>query len=60
MIGRHPDHPRLHTLTGGFKISFGLAHRLAASVIGEIAGQADAALPETFRCANHFSLLRRQ
>lgn len=60
MIGRHPDHPRLYTLTGGFKISFGLAHRLAASVIGEIAGQADEALPETFRCASHFSLLRGQ
>lgn len=60
MVGRHPDHPRLYTLTGGFKISFGLAHRLAASVIGEIVGQADEALPETFRCASHFSLLRGQ
>lgn len=60
MVGRHPDHPRLYTLTGGFKISFGLAHRLAASVICEIAGQADEALPETFRCASHVSLLRGQ
>ncbi|CAN7470918.1 FAD-dependent oxidoreductase [Rhizobium sp. LjRoot98] len=58
MVGRHPDHSRLYTLTGGFKISFGLAHRLAASVIGEITGRADGALPETFRCASHFSLLR--
>lgn len=60
MIGRHPDHPRLYTLTGGFKISFGLAHRLAASVIGEMVGQVDETLPETFRCASHFSLLRGQ
>lgn len=58
MVGRHPDHSRLYTLTGGFKISFGLAHRLAASVTGEITGRADGALPETFRCASHFSLLR--
>lgn len=58
MTGRHPDHPRLYTLTGGFKISFGLAHRLAASIIGEMAGQQDEALPDSFRCASHFSLLR--
>jgi glycine/D-amino acid oxidase-like deaminating enzyme len=58
MVGRHPDHPQLYTLTGGFKISFGLAHRLAASVIGEMAGQPDEALPDSFRCASHFSLLR--
>lgn len=59
MVGRHPDHSRLYTLTGGFKISFGLAHRLAASVIGEITGQADGALPDSFRCATHLSLLRQ-
>jgi glycine oxidase len=58
MAGRHPDHQRLYTLTGGFKISFGLAHRLAAGVIGEITGQPDAALPDSFRCHRHFSLLR--
>ena len=39
MTGRHPNYPRLYTLTGGFKISFGLAHRLAASVIAEMAGR---------------------
>jgi glycine/D-amino acid oxidase-like deaminating enzyme len=60
MVGRHPDHSRLYTLTGGFKISFGLAHRLAASVIGEMAGESDAALPDSFRCASHFSLLRNE
>jgi len=58
MTGRHPDYPRLHTLTGGFKISFGLAHRLAASVIAEMAGQQDESLPDSFRCSSHFSLLR--
>jgi glycine oxidase len=58
MAGRHPDHDKLYTLTGGFKISFGLAHRLAASVIGEIAGRRDETLPDSFRCTSHFSLLR--
>ncbi len=58
MVGRHPDHSQLYTLTGGFKISFGLAHRLAGSVIGEITGQTDEALPASFRCASHFSQLR--
>ncbi|MBP1861187.1 NAD(P)/FAD-dependent oxidoreductase [Rhizobium herbae] len=57
MVGRHPDHERLYALTGGFKISFGLAHRLAASVIGEMAGQVDETLPDSFRCRTHFSLL---
>ncbi|OBZ93170.1 D-amino acid oxidase [Pararhizobium polonicum] len=58
MVGRHPDHERLYTLTGGFKISFGLAHRLAASVIGEMAGRTDEALPGSFHCRAHVSLLR--
>ncbi|WP_426122236.1 NAD(P)/FAD-dependent oxidoreductase [Pararhizobium sp. PWRC1-1] len=58
MVGCHPDHHQIYTLTGGFKISFGLAHRLAASVIGEMAGQRDEALPDSFRWASHFSLLR--
>ncbi|HTO33848.1 MAG TPA: FAD-dependent oxidoreductase [Pararhizobium sp.] len=59
MVGRHPDFEKLHVLTGGFKISFGLAHRLAESVIGEIIGRTDTALPESFRCRQHFSLSKK-
>ncbi len=33
MIGIHPDHDGLIALTGGFKVSFGLAHRLAAAAV---------------------------
>ncbi len=58
MVGRHPDFEKLHILTGGFKISFGLAHRLAEGVIGEICGRADKGLPQSFRCQEHFSLIR--
>ncbi|KQS99222.1 MULTISPECIES: NAD(P)/FAD-dependent oxidoreductase [unclassified Rhizobium] len=58
MVGRHPDFEKLYILTGGFKISFGLAHRLAESVIGEICGRPDKGLPQSFRCQEHFSLVR--
>ncbi|WEZ82861.1 FAD-dependent oxidoreductase [Rhizobium sp. 32-5/1] len=58
MVGRHPDFPRLLTLTGGFKVSFGLAHRLAAAVIGEISGNSQIALPDSFRCASHIALMQ--
>ncbi|MFT2212167.1 NAD(P)/FAD-dependent oxidoreductase [Rhizobium giardinii] len=57
MAGRHPDHPRIHALTGGFKISFGIAHRLASAVIGEICSGTDNSLPASFRCRAHFDLL---
>jgi glycine oxidase len=58
MVGRHPDLPRLLMLTGGFKVSFGLAHRLAASVMGEISGDGHIDLPGSFRCASHIALMQ--
>jgi glycine oxidase len=39
MIGSHPDHANLLALTGGFKVSFGLAHRLAEAVVRMAAGE---------------------
>ncbi|EJC80622.1 glycine/D-amino acid oxidase, deaminating [Rhizobium leguminosarum bv. trifolii WSM2297] len=60
MIGRHPDHPRLIALTGGFKVSFGLAHRLAEAVIC-IAGDKDCGflLPESFAISSHIAAASR-
>lgn len=58
MVGRHPDHERVFVLTGGFKVSFGLAHALARSVVDEIAGRPAVALPDTFHCAHHIAALR--
>ncbi|PYE26671.1 glycine/D-amino acid oxidase-like deaminating enzyme [Rhizobium sp. PP-CC-3A-592] len=60
MAGPHPDHPRLHLLTGGFKISFGIAHRLAQAVVEGIIARPsyesdDIALPLSFRCESHLS-----
>ena len=55
MVGGHPTLPRLFALTGGFKISFGIAHHLAARLIKEICGgQSD--LPVSFRLSTHLEL----
>ncbi|MGO7921152.1 NAD(P)/FAD-dependent oxidoreductase [Rhizobium ruizarguesonis] len=60
MIGRHPDHRRLIALTGGFKVSFGLAHRLAEAAIC-IAGDTDCGflLPESFAISSHIVVASR-
>ncbi|MBY5699372.1 NAD(P)/FAD-dependent oxidoreductase [Rhizobium leguminosarum] len=60
MIGRHPDHRRLIALTGGFKVSFGLAHRLAEAAIC-IAGDTDCGflLPESFAISSHIAVASR-
>ncbi|SER62295.1 FAD-binding oxidoreductase [Rhizobium sp. NFR03] len=63
MAGPHPDFSRLHILTGGFKISFGIAHRLAAAVVAGISahtsGRDEAIeLPLSFRCETHLALLQ--
>ena len=52
MVGQHPEHSRLLALTGGFKVSFGLAHRLAAVAVAEAA-----ALPCSIRLPDSFSLV---
>ncbi|MBP2233775.1 glycine/D-amino acid oxidase-like deaminating enzyme [Sinorhizobium kostiense] len=58
MVGRHPEHDRLSVLTGGFKVSFGIAHVLAQYVIDEIFGCPSIELPESFQCATHLEALR--
>ncbi|AUX77202.1 NAD(P)/FAD-dependent oxidoreductase [Sinorhizobium fredii] len=58
MVGRHPEYERLSVLTGGFKVSFGLAHVLAGFVIDEIAGRRTAELPQSFRCETHIAALQ--
>ncbi len=58
MVGRHPDHERLSLLTGGFKVSFGMAHVLAGFVIDELAGRTSIELPPSFRCETHIAGLQ--
>ena len=57
IAGRHPDHEKLFVLGGGFKISFGIAHRLAEGVVAAIAGNAET-LPASFTVAHHLTLQR--
>ncbi|WOS61777.1 NAD(P)/FAD-dependent oxidoreductase [Sinorhizobium fredii] len=58
MVGRHPDHQRLSVLTGGFKVSFGMAHVLGGFVIDEITGQTTIDLPQSFCCETHIAGLQ--
>ncbi len=58
MVGAHPDHPSLIALTGGFKVSFGLAHRLAEAAVREAADiPCCFKLPLSFTLASHISVI---
>lgn len=48
LVGPLPGHPNVIALTGGFKISFGVAHRLALSALDAVLGQGHAPLPPGF------------
>ncbi|MEI2300133.1 NAD(P)/FAD-dependent oxidoreductase [Ensifer sp. MJa1] len=60
MVGRHPDHPNILVLTGGFKVSFGIAHRLARFAVDEIAGVPSIDMPSSFVCRDHIEALREK
>ena len=54
MIGRLPCSAPLYSVAGGYKISFGIAHRAAQAVVDEITGApARAPVPESFTVAHH-------
>lgn len=60
MVGAHPANRNLIALTGGFKVSFGLAHRLAEAAICIASDtQADFLLPESFGISNHIAVSSR-
>lgn len=54
MVGVHPDFPRLTFLGGGFKVSFGIAHRLAQVALGA-PGSENVALPPSFDIMAHLA-----
>jgi glycine oxidase len=58
MVGPHPEHARLIALTGGFKVSFGLAHALAAQALAAVLGNA-VALPSSFTLESHLTVAAR-
>ena len=53
MVGRHPDHENISLMTGGFKVSFGMAHALARQVLNEIKG-GTLDVPPSFTVSAHF------
>jgi glycine oxidase len=60
MIGPHPRHSNLIALTGGFKVSFGLAHRLAEAAVHMAGGTAvPFDLPENFAFSSHIAAASR-
>ncbi|NTF08184.1 FAD-binding oxidoreductase [Agrobacterium rubi] len=52
MVGRHPDHSRIIALTGGFKVSFGVAHRLADAALNGVLGKS-MDVPTSFTLEDH-------
>ncbi len=58
MVGAHPDHARVIALTGGFKVSFGIAHKLADAALNVVNGR-EMRLPMSFTLANHLAVASR-
>ncbi|GAA0787820.1 FAD-binding oxidoreductase [Roseibium denhamense] len=59
LIGRLPGQERIYAATGGFKISFGIAHLIADALVAEMNGRPPhLPLPETFRPDHHFGANR--
>ncbi|KPF45500.1 FAD-binding oxidoreductase [Rhizobium sp. AAP43] len=54
MVGPHPDAPAIIALTGGFKVSFGIAHLLADAALDAVERKV-MALPESFLLSRHLS-----
>lgn len=52
LVGEVLDHEGLYVATGGFKISFGIAHRMARAVLATISGSAAIEIPDSFLIAN--------
>jgi hypothetical protein len=55
MVGLHPEYPNLIALTGGFKVSFGIAHRLADATLSALAGET-MDVPSAFTFESHLAL----
>lgn len=53
LVGPLPDAERIIALTGGFKVSFGIAHRLADAALQSVLGFSDVDIPPSFRVPHH-------
>lgn len=55
MVGPLPGAERVIALTGGFKVSFGIAHRLAEAALQPLLQRSSVAMPDTFRVEHHLA-----
>ncbi|MEM9028885.1 MAG: FAD-dependent oxidoreductase [Pseudomonadota bacterium] len=56
MVGCLDPDRSLYVLTGGYKVTFGIAHRLAEALLDELMGREDSVrLPDTYRANYHAS-----
>ena len=58
MIGPHPAHSNILAFTGGFKVSFGVAHQLADAVLA-LVGDRTTDLPASFLFSAHLESASR-
>jgi glycine oxidase len=58
MVGADPEHPQVIALTGGFKVSFGIAHALADAALAAVLGQ-EMAVPSSFAFSHHLAAASR-
>lgn len=57
LIGLLPQKNRTYVATGGYKISFGIAHLIADALIADMTGgEVKTPLPETFRSEHHLEM----
>ncbi|OCW55541.1 NAD(P)/FAD-dependent oxidoreductase [Hoeflea olei] len=59
MLGPVPGAPNVLAMAGGFKTSFGIAHRMADCVVAAVTGTAGPDLPESFTVAHHIAKAAR-
>ncbi|MDD7909359.1 FAD-dependent oxidoreductase [Pseudovibrio exalbescens] len=56
LVGQMPTHEKIWIATGGFKISYGIAHRIADALMQQlgVTSAKDIHIPQTFRPESHF------
>ncbi|MBS8258625.1 FAD-binding oxidoreductase [Roseibium polysiphoniae] len=56
LVGQLPNSSRVFAATGGFKISFGIAHLIAKCLVADLMGQeSEISLPPSYLPGHHFS-----
>ncbi|MEP3196918.1 MAG: FAD-dependent oxidoreductase [Lentilitoribacter sp.] len=59
LIDVMPDHQNVIVSTSGFKITFGVAHKMADVAIENILGKVETIVPDSFKIAAHLAKARR-